>query len=167
MSIGTPTSVLAEVLNENSYEEGIADEALDPGQGCVRYYNNTDEEYNVRAAGADEDTARVVREQRNPPRALGSIGDSPLGDSYNSDDTVETIGLNRYDKVRVRKGTNASENISDDSLVAWDEDGNATDEDGDVDGEATSPTVFWGRFVEEITVSDDDGDIDMLVVEVL
>lgn len=164
MSISTPTSVLAEVLNENSYEGGIADEALDPGQGCVRYYNNTDEEYNVRAATADEDTARVVREQRNPPRSLGSTGDSPLDDGYNADDTVETVGFNPYDQVRVRKGDNASADISDDARIAWDEDGNATDEDGDVDGEATSPTVFWGRFVEEIDRGDDDT---FLLVEVL
>jgi hypothetical protein len=165
-TIGTPTSILAEAINEQSHEGGTADAALDPGSGCVRYYDNADDEWRVRAAEANEETRRVVREQRNPPRSLSPLGESPLLDGYDADDYAETIGFNPHEKVRVRKSANASGDVADDAQIAWDENGHATDENGTTNG-ADAPTAFWGRYVETVTVTDeDDNETEFLVVEV-
>jgi len=165
-TVGTPTSVIAQVINENSYEEGAADAALDVGSGCVRYYDNANDEWRVRAAGANSETTRVVREQRNPPQSISPLGENPLLDGYNSDDNVETVGFNSHEMVRARKSANASADIADDTEIAWDQNGHATDENGTVDGN-NAPDTFWGRYVETMTVTDENGnETDFIVAEV-
>lgn len=153
-------SILAQVHNENSYLEGEADSALDPGTGAVAYKDD-DGNWHIRQATADEDTKRIVREQRNPPRGgmtVSDTGDSALDEGYNAGDNVETVGFHRYDRARLRVSPNATADPTD-TPVGFDADGLITD---DVDGADTDPTTPVGRGVELIERTDED---DLLVVE--
>ncbi|WP_058365411.1 hypothetical protein [Haloparvum sedimenti] len=155
-------SVIAQVHNENSFLEGEADAALDPGTGAVAY-KDADGNWHVRQAGADENTKRVVREQRNPPRGgmtVTDTGTSALDQGYNAGDNTETIGFLRYDRARLRKSSNCSADPTD-AEAAWDQNGHIVDAGGTVDG-TNSPTEFVGRIVEEITRSNEDN---LLIVE--
>ena len=98
--MATPNAVRAKVWNQTDFEEGAATEALPPGTGCVLTETDTGKE--VRSANADESTTRVVREQRNPPRGMGAVGESPLEMDYAVDDNVETLGFNSNDHARCR-----------------------------------------------------------------
>lgn len=158
--ISEQQSVLAQVHNENSYEEGEADSALDPGTGCV-LYKDADGNEHIRQAGANEDTKRVVREQRNPPRGgmtVTSTGTSVLDLGYDAGDHTETIGFLRYDRARLRVSPNATADPTD-TEVGWDANGLITD---DVDGAGTAPTTPIGRGIELIERTGED---DLLVVE--
>jgi hypothetical protein len=97
--MSNPNAVVAKLHNQASYEEGEAVSDLEPGQGCVLY--EEDGEKYVRSAEADEQTTRVVREARNPPRGLGEPGESPLTQTYNGGEWVETIGFNSNDQARM------------------------------------------------------------------
>ncbi|GAB7010469.1 hypothetical protein [Halorubrum trueperi] len=145
-------SVLAQVNGGESYVDGDADEAIEPGQGVI-WYRNSDGEKQVKLAGADADTKRVAREQRNPPRSLGSVGDSPLDDPSASGDTVETVGFRRYDRARLRHDGNiATPGNFEDAEVGWDANGYITD----------TPTTAIGRGIEVIDRSSGD---DFVIVE--
>jgi len=155
-------SVLAQTHNENSYIEGEADAALDPGTG-VEVYKDADGDWHVRQAGADAKTKRVVREQRNPPRGgmtVSDTGTSALEQSYAAGDNTETVGFLRYDRARLRKSPNCSADPTD-AEAAWDQNGSLVDAGGTVDG-TNAPTEFVGRIVEEIERSGEDN---LLVVE--
>lgn len=99
--MATPNAVVAKLHNQASYEEGEADAALDPGQGCVLYEDANGDKF-VRAAAADEQTQRVVREARNPPRGQGVEDASPLEQSYDAGEHAETIGFDDNDQARLR-----------------------------------------------------------------
>lgn len=153
-------SVLAQVHNENSLLGGEADSALKPGTGCVMY-KDADGNWHVRQAGADEDTKRVVREQRNPPRGgmtVGDTGTSVLDYAYDEGNNTETVGFNRWDRARLRLSPNASADPTD-VEVGWDANGLITD---DIDGAGTSPSNPVGRGIELIERTDGDN---LLVVE--
>jgi hypothetical protein len=158
--IDSEQSVIAQVHNENSYLEGEADAALDVATGAVAY-KDADGNWHVRQATADEDTKRVVREQRNPPRGgmtVDDTGTSALEESYAAGDNTETIGFHRYDRGRLRLSPNASADPTD-APVGWDADGLITD---DIDGAGTDPSNPVARGIEVITRTDAD---DLLVVE--
>lgn len=158
--IANEQSVIAQTHNENSYLEGEADSALDVGTGAVAY-KDADGNWHVRQAAADEDTKRVVREQRNPPRGgmtVSDTGTSALEESYNAGDNTETVGFNRYDRARLRLSSNATADPTD-AEVGWDADGLITD---DIDGAGTDPSNPIGRGIELIERTDED---DLLVVE--
>jgi hypothetical protein len=152
-------SVIAQVNGNESYIDGTSDGDVLPGTG-VEWYRNDDGEKRVRQVGADSKTKRVAREQRNPPRSLGQVGDSPLDDPYASGDGLETVGFRRFDRARLRKSPNASADPTD-AEAAWDQNGKITDAGGTVDG-TNAPTEFVGRVVEEITRTGEDN---LLVVE--
>ncbi|WP_459191830.1 hypothetical protein [Halosimplex sp. J119] len=152
-------SVIAQVNGSESYVDGSADGAILPGTG-VEWYRDADGDVQVRQVGADSKTKRVAREQRNPPRSLGSAGESPLDDPYDSGNDLETVGFRRHDRARLRKSSNASADPTD-AEAAWDQNGKITDAGGTVDG-TNSPSEFVGRVVEEIARSGEDN---LLVVE--
>lgn len=158
--MATPNAVVAKLHNQASYEEGEADAALDPGQGCVLYEDANGDKF-VRAAAADEQTTRVVREARNPPRGQGVEDESPLAQAYDAGEHVETIGFGDHDQARVRLGGNASADPVD-NLAAWDANGELTDEAGTVDG-TNAPTEFVGRIRKDLSAEFDT--FDMVVVE--
>lgn len=145
-------SVVAQVNGNESYVEGDADATIEPGQGVV-WYENANGEKQVKLVGADADCKRVAREQRNPPRSLGSVGDSVLDESYASGDNLETVGFRRFDRARLRHdgdiGTPAN---FEDAEVGWDANGYITD----------SPTTAIGRGVRVIDRASGD---DFVVVE--
>lgn len=156
--MATPNAVVAKLHNQASYEEGEADEALEPGQGCV-LYEDADGNKHVRAAAADEQTTRVVREPRNPPRGQGVEGESPLAQGYDAGETVETIGFNDHDQARCRvtledDGSGGTVAIED-AEMGW-------DANGTLSTAATDP-VARGR----VDLSDEFTDFDMAVVEFL
>ncbi|EMA69313.1 hypothetical protein C461_03093 [Halorubrum aidingense JCM 13560] len=158
--IAAHQSILAQVHNENSYLEGEADSALDPGTGAVAY-KDADGNWHIRQATADEDTKRIVREQRNPPRGgmtVTDTGDSPIDDGYNAGDNVETVGFHRYDRARLRVSPNATADPTD-TPVGFDADGLITD---DIDGAGATPAAPVGRGIELIERATED---DLLVVE--
>lgn len=158
--MATPNAVVAKLHNQASYQEGDADAALNPGQGCVLYEDASGTKH-VRAATADEQTSRVVREARNPPRGQGVEGESPLAQGYDSGENVETVGFNDHDQARVRLGANASADPVG-NLAAWDANGELTDEAGTVDG-TNAPTEFVGRIRKDLSAEFDN--FDMVVVE--
>jgi hypothetical protein len=158
--IASNQSVLAQTHNTNSYLEGEADSAIEPGTGVV-FYEDADGNTHVRQAGANENTKRVAREQRNPPRngtTVDDTGTSPIDQGYNAGDNLETVGFLRYDRARLRVSSNATADPTD-TAVGWDADGLITD---DVDGAGTDPTTPIGRGIELI---ERDGEDDLLVVE--
>ncbi len=145
-------SVLAQVNGGESYVEGDADATIEPGQG-VYWYEDANGDKQVKLAGADDDTKRVAREQRNPPRSLSPPGDSPLDESYASGDNLETVGFARYDRGRLRHDGNIGTPANfEDAEVGWDANGYITD----------SPTTAIGR---GIRVIDRDSGDDFVVVE--
>lgn len=121
-----PNAVVAKLHNQASYEEGAgeAGEQLEPGTGCVLYEDANGDKY-VRSADADEQTTRVVREARNPPRGLGVDGESPLSKAYAEGEHVETIGFNSNDQARVRVA--ADDGAAEGDEVGWNADGYMTD----------------------------------------
>ncbi|WP_089650097.1 hypothetical protein [Halobacterium hubeiense] len=158
--IDNKQSVLAQVHNENSYLGGEADSALEVGTGCVAY-KDADGNWHVRQATADEDTKRVVREQRNPPRGgmtVDDTGTSALDYAYNAGDNTETVGFNRWDRARLRLSPNATADPTD-VPVGWDVNGLITD---DIDGAGTDPANPVGRGIEVIERTDEDN---LLIVE--
>lgn len=120
-------SVVAKLWNQASFEEGTADEALMPGQGCVLYENAAGEK-RVRAAGANELTTRMVREARNPPRGQGVAGESVLAQGYDAGETVETIGFNRHDQARGIHAAESTAAVGD--VVGWRASGELSDTTG-------------------------------------
>lgn len=116
----TTNSVVAKLWNQASFEEGLADGALMPGQGCVLYEDAAGEK-RVRAAGGDELTTRVVREARNPPRGQGVAGESVMAQGYDAGETVETIGFNRHDQARCIHAAASTAAVGD--VVGWNADG--------------------------------------------
>ena len=154
--MATPNSVLAKAHNQMSFEEGIADEALEPGQGCV-LYEDADGEKRVRAANADEKTTRVIREARNPPRGMGVEGASPLEQGYDAGETVETLGLDDNDQARIRltyeTDTDGNNIPIEDAALGWGADGNLTT--------AAAEAVARGR----VDISDEFDTFDMVVAE--
>lgn len=153
-------SVIAQVHNENSYLEGEADSALNPGTGAVPY-KDADGNWHIRQATADEDTKRVVREQRNPPRGgmtVTDTGNAAIDEGYNAGDHTETVGFNRYDRARLRLSPNANADPTD-AEVGWDANGLITD---DIDGAGTPPDNPIGRGVELIERTNEDN---LLIVE--
>jgi len=157
--IDTEASVIAELNNTASYREGHANEELLPGQGAT-LTENAAGEHVVHKAGANADTTRVVREQRNPPRSLGDVGDSPLDEPYAADDWPETVGFLPHDRARLRLSDYASADPAGND-AAWDEDGNITDDAGTVNG-ADAPDTFVGSIIRVIDRGTDD---DFVVVE--
>jgi hypothetical protein len=93
--LSTTNSVLAETNDGEDYEEGSANEQLEPGQGVVLGNGGFD------AAGVDSPTKRVVREQRNPGSRGIEDDTSPLEKLYASGENVETIGFQSHDKARL------------------------------------------------------------------
>jgi hypothetical protein len=157
--IASEQSVIAQTHNENSYLEGEADAALDPGVGGVAY-KDADGNWHVRSANAEEDTKRVVREQRNPPRGgmtVDDTGTSVLDESYNAGDNAEAIGFHRFDRARLRVSPDATADPTD-TEVSYDADGKVRDQQGD--GSAIETPV--GRGVELIDRTNED---DLLIVE--
>lgn len=152
-------SVVAQVNGSESYVDGDADGAIDPGTG-TEWYRDSNGDIQIRQVGENSKSKRVAREQRNPSRSLGSVGDSPLDDSYAAGDNLETVGFRRHDRARVRKSSNASADPTD-ADGAWDTDGKMTDAGGTTDG-TNAPTEFVCRIIEEISRSGEDN---LLVVE--
>ncbi|WP_324757083.1 hypothetical protein [Haloarcula montana] len=145
-------SVIAQVNGNESYVEGSADAPIEPGRGVV-WYEDADGEKQVKLAGADANTKRVAREQRNPPRSLGGTGDSPLDDAYAAGDNLETVGFRRHDRARLRHDGNiGTPGNFEDAEVGWDANGYIT----------SSPTTAIGR---GIRVIDRDSGDDFVVVE--
>jgi len=145
-------SVIANVEGNESLIDGAADEAIEPGQGVV-WYRDANGDVQVKLVGADADTKRIAREQRNPPRSLGDVGDSPLDDAYAADDNCETVGFRRYDRARLRHDGNiGTPGNFEDAEVGWDANGYITD----------SPTVAIGRGIEVIDRASGD---DFVIVE--
>jgi hypothetical protein len=156
--LNTDTSVLAQAIGAEDYEEGTANEELEPGQGVVRGSGGFD------AAGVDAKTKRIVREQRNPGGRGINDDESPLEKTFAVDANVETIGCQSHTKVR--------------GLVAYaDVDGDATDDtyqEGDdlgwnsngylevTDGTPTE-TVATIAQDEDVTMSDGDPPTHVLV----
>jgi hypothetical protein len=145
-------SVIANVEGNESYVEGDADGSMSPGMGCV-WYEDANGDRQVKLVGADAQCARVVREQRNPPRSLGSVGDSVLDEAYNSGDNVETVGFRRHDRARLRHDGNiGTPSNFEDAEVGWDSNGYIT----------SSPTTAIGRGIEVIDRASGD---DFVIVE--
>lgn len=158
--INTPTSVIAKALNEQDKQEGTADEELEPGVGAVTYQDEGGD-WHVRAAEANEQTTRVVREARDPPmNGIGTVGDSPLDETYDAGIHTFTVGGLRYDRFRVRLSEHASADPADE-LVGWDVNGYATDDT--IDG-ADPVDTYVGRGLAVIEREEDD---DLLLIEVL
>lgn len=158
--IAAHQSVIAQVHNENSYLEGEADSALDPGTGAVAY-KDADGNWHIRQATADEETKRIVREQRNPPRGgmtVTDTGDSALDQGYNAGDNVETVGFHRHDRARLRLSPNATADPTD-VKVGWDANGLISD---DIDGAGATPDNPVGRGIELIERTNEDN---LLIVE--
>jgi len=150
--IASNQSVVANVETDYSTVDGDADETIEPGQGVV-WYEDANGDRQVKLVGADHESKRVAREQRNPPRSLGSVGDSPLDDSYSSGDNCETVGFRRHDRARLRHDGNISTPGNfEDAEVGWDANGYITD----------SPTTPIGRGIAVIDRSSGD---DFVVVE--
>ena len=145
-------SVIAQVNGNESYIDGTADEAIDPGRGVV-WYENADGEKQVKLAGDGAASKRVAREQRNPPQSLGQIGDSPLDDGTDAGNNCETVGFRRFDRARLRHDGNIATPANfEDAEVGWDANGYITD----------SPTTAIGR---GIRVIDRESGDDFVVVE--
>jgi hypothetical protein len=125
--IATEQSVIAQTNEAQSYEEGDAAAAMSPGHGCF-ITEDADGNKTVNLAGKDENTARVVREQRNPPRSLGTVGDSPLDDAYATGDNTETVLFRRGDRARLRISGDAGTDVLADDEVGWGSDGGVTDD---------------------------------------
>jgi len=152
MSIAQNQSVIAQVNGNESYVEGDADGAIEPGQGVV-WYEDANGDTQVKLVGADHESKRVAREQRNPPRSLGATGDSVLDDAYASGDNCETVGFRRHDRARLRHDGNiGTPGNFEDAEVGWDANGYIT----------SSPTVAIGRGIRVIDRSSGD---DFVVVE--
>lgn len=112
--LNTDTSVLMKAVGSEDYDEGEANEVLEPGQGVVRGAGGFD------AAGTDAQTKRVVREQRNPGGRGIEDNESPLEKTYAAGANVETIGAQSHTQLRC--------------LLAY----------GDVDGDASDDTYTEG-----------------------
>lgn len=93
--LSTENTVLAQTNDAEDYEEGTANEELEPGQGAVRGDGGFD------AAGTDSPTSRVVREQRNPGGRGLEDDQSPLEKTFPAGSNVETIGFQSHDKARL------------------------------------------------------------------
>lgn len=156
--MATPNSVLAKAHNQMSFEEGIADEALEPGQGCV-LYEDANGEKRVRTANANEKTTRIVRERRNPPVGMGLDGDSPLAQGYDIGENVETISLDDNDQARCRVTYEVTDTTTgatapvEDAPLNWGADGNLTTG-------GTEP-VAYGR----VDISSEFANFDMVIAE--
>lgn len=152
MSLSEENSVLRQANGPMSEVEGNADGAMSPGMGVV-WYEDANGDTQVKLVGLDADSKRVMREQRNPPHDLGSVGESPLDDAAASGDHVETLGLRRYDRALCRYDGNIGTPANfEDAEVGWDANGYIT----------SSPTVAVGRGVRVIDRASGD---DFVVVE--
>ncbi|QHS17918.1 hypothetical protein GWK26_12595 [haloarchaeon 3A1-DGR] len=93
--LSTENSVKAKTHNQPAFDDDVALEELEPGQGAVRGDGG------FAAAGVDSPTKRVVREQRNP----GGLGieddESPLMKSYPAGKNAETLGFQSHDQARL------------------------------------------------------------------
>jgi len=143
--LNTETSVEAETNGATAFEEGKANEELEPGQGVVRGNGGFD------AAGTDSPTKRVVREQRNPGSRGIEDDESPLAKTYSSGENVETLGFQSHDKARLLLAYSDNDNDSTDDTysegdeVGWNTDGYLEH----VDADGTSVTEAIGRIAEE------------------
>jgi hypothetical protein len=152
MTLSSNNSVVKHTEPSCSYVDGNADATMQPGMGAF-WYEDANGDVQVKLAGLDADTKRVVREQRNPPQSLGSTGTSPLDDSYSSGDNVETVGFKRYDRALCRHDGNIGTPANfEDAEVGWDGSGYITD----------SPSTAIGRGVRVIDRGSGD---DFVVVE--
>lgn len=116
--LSTENSVLAQTNDAEDYEEGNANETLEPGQGVVRGNGGFD------AAGTDSPTKRVVREQRHPGGRGIADDESPLAKTYASGQNVETIGFQSHDKARLLVDDDGTETtISEGDALQWGADG--------------------------------------------
>jgi hypothetical protein len=152
--LSTENSVLAETNDGEDYEEGTANEELEPGQGAVRGSGGFD------AAGTDSPTKRVVREQRNPGGRGIEDDQSPLEKTFASGSNVETIGFQSHDKARLLLAYSDNDNDgTDDTYSEGDEVGWNTNgylEHVAASGSSVSEAV--GRIAAEDDFSMSSGD---------
>lgn len=152
--LSTENSVLAHTNDAEDYEEGNANETLEPGQGVVRGNGGFD------AAGTDAKTKRVVREQRNPGSRGIEDDESPLAKTYSSGQNVETIGFQSHDKARLLLAYSDNDNDATDDTysegdpVGWNTDGYLEH----TAAAASSVTEVVGRIAEEEDVTMSSGD---------
>ena len=152
--LSTETSVLAQATGGEDYEEGQANEQLEPGQGVVRGDGGFD------AAGTDSPTRRVVREQRNPGSRGIEDDESPLQKTFSTGANVETIGLQSHGKARLLFAYSDNDNDgTDDTYSEGDEVGWNTNgylEHVAASGSSVSEPV--GRIAEEEDFTMSSGD---------
>jgi hypothetical protein len=146
--LSTTNSVLAETNDGEDYEEGNANEELEPGQGVVRGSGGFD------AAGTDSPTKRVVREQRNPGGRGIEDDQSPLEKTYSAGSNVETIGFQSHDKARLLLAYADNDNdASDDTYSEGDEVGWNTN------GYLENVAATGGNVTEAVGVISEEEDV--------
>ncbi|WEL29859.1 hypothetical protein [Haloferax volcanii] len=156
--LSTENSVLAKAVGSVSRDDGIAAEALDPGQGVVHTSGG------YAAAGADSRTCRVAREQRNPGSRGIEDNESPLEKPWAANNNVETLGLRSHDQARLLlayadvDGDQTDDTYTEGTEVGWNANGYLEVLDG-------TPTVAIGRIVQEdsVTLSNGDNPVHVLV----
>lgn len=152
--LSTENTVLAKATGGEDYDEGNANEALEPGQGVVHGNGGYD------AAGADAKTKRLVREQRNPGSRGVENDTSPLFEDYASGENVETIGLQSHGQARALMAySDLANDASDDTYtegaeLAW----NANGYLEDVSAAGNSLTEAVARIAQEDDVTMSSGD---------
>lgn len=116
--LSTENSVKAKTHNQPAFDEGYALEELEPGQGVVRGPGGFE------AAGADSQTKRVVREQRNPGSRGIEDDESPLEKTFPVDSNVETLGFQSHDQARVLVVDDGTETtVTEGDGLSWGADG--------------------------------------------
>lgn len=152
--IETPTSVVARLLNENAYAEGVAAGAVEFGTAVVPSDYDEGEQFGeIATAGANASTRYIAREQRNPPRNDPSTAlEAVLNDAYDDGDWTEAVGFNRHDRARVRLSEHASADPVGETF-GWDENGYATDDT--VDGSDPVETTI-GEVLTVFELGDED-----------
>jgi len=150
--LSTENSVVAQTNDAEDYDEGSANEVLEPGQGVERGQGGFD------AAGLDAKTKRVVREQRNPGSRGIEDDQSPLAKTYASGENAETVGFQSHDQARCllayadvdADGTDDTYNEGDE--LGWNADGYLETTDGG------APTEAVAVIAEEDSVTMSQGD---------
>ena len=92
-------TIVANRYGTACYEEIPAGEAILPGTG-VEITTDADGNETLVPASSGDGVSRFVREQRNPPRAMGGMDITEQG--YEAGDNVESELFSRGDKVRAR-----------------------------------------------------------------
>jgi hypothetical protein len=123
-------SIFAKLLGQGDYDEyPLATGAVvEPGMGLERVVENG-EAHVQPVSTTDANTTLIAREQRNPPKQLGS-GTRPVDEPYDVDGTnVETRGFAQHEEARLRlqaggdAATASNTNVSVGDELGWADDG--------------------------------------------